>query len=313
MHSKQIIPITPILNIQKHIEGFIPLSISIGPKQDLLILLVEEQPPLVDHRFPATVTEEYYSYKVLRLKDGEETVLHLPNEQWNYHIVESIDDDHILLACARSIYHDETHVDQNGRVYDWDGNLIRSFCLGDGIDHMYTTRNNQIWTGYFDEGVYGNYGWKKPIGNSGLVGWDHEGNIIDDGNDRKLMGECLALNVAANDEIWYFIGIDAQIGLMNESGEFQFTTDALGFQTFAINGDTMVVHREYFDHHHFFELVRKANSYEIVQELEFRKPNGNPLQPQLTSNRADRLLFLDGSELYYYSIFDVFSHYKLSV
>ncbi|WP_255397663.1 MULTISPECIES: hypothetical protein [unclassified Sporosarcina] len=36
--------------------------------------------------------------KVLRLKDGKETVLHLPNEQWNYHVVESIDDDHILLA-----------------------------------------------------------------------------------------------------------------------------------------------------------------------------------------------------------------------
>ena len=98
MRSKQIISIAPILTIQKHMEGFIPLSISIGPQQDVLILLTEEQPPLIDGSFPATKTDEHYSYKVLRFMDGKETVLHLPNEYWNYHLVESIDDDHILLA-----------------------------------------------------------------------------------------------------------------------------------------------------------------------------------------------------------------------
>ena len=178
---------------------------------------------------------------------------------------------------------------------------------------MYTTKDHQIWTGYFDEGVYGNYGWAKPIGNSGLVGWDRNGKILENGIYRKLTGECLALNVKANDEIWYFIGMDAQIGLLNKNEEFQFSTDALGFQTFAVNGDTMVVHREYFDHHHFFELARQTDSYEIVQEIDFRKPNGDPLRPQLTSNRADQLLFLDGSELYACSVFDVLYHYDTSI
>ncbi|WP_301109797.1 hypothetical protein [Sporosarcina sp.] len=302
MPTNKTIPLTPIANLQEDLKGFIPLSISIGPKQDLFVLLSEQQPPLIEGRFPPTVTEEHYSYKVLRLKDGEKKVLNLQNEQWNYHYVQPIDDDYVLLVCANSRYHNAENIDQNARVYDWNGQFIRSFCLGDGIDHIYTTEEHHIWTGYFDEGVYGNRGWENPIGSSGMVGWDREGHILDNGDDRKLIGECLALNVAPDNEVWYFVGERAQIGLLDGGRECQFATDALGFQTFAVQGDKMMVHRHYFDNHHCFELERNENEFSIVHEVNFIKPDGNVLLPQLTSNRADMLLFLDDSELYFYKI-----------
>ena len=49
------------------------------------------------------------------------------------------------------------------------GELRRQFVLGDGIKHVQTTAAGDIWVGYFDEGVYGNYGWgndpdSEPIG-----------------------------------------------------------------------------------------------------------------------------------------------------
>lgn len=302
MPINQIIHLTPFANIQEDIEDLIPLSIAIGPSQDLLILLTEHRPPLIEGRFHPTYTEEHYSYKVLHLKDGRKKILNLPDEQWNYHVVQPFDDDHVMLVCARSMYHDAEHIDKNARVYDWKGRFIRSFCLGDGIDHVYTTEDQHIWTGYFDEGVYGNYGWKNPIGGSGLVGWDYDGRIIDNGSDRQLIGECLALNTAANDQVWYFVGERAQIGLLHNETESVFSTDALGFQTFAVKNDRMMVHRQYFDNHQFFELAREGSGFNIIHEIDFRKPDGSSLRPHLTSNRADKMLLLDGGELYLYEM-----------
>lgn len=62
--------------------------------------------------FPATITEESYCYQVIHIRNGQMTVLHLPNETWNYHHVQPIDDDHILLVCARSYYHDASNIEE---------------------------------------------------------------------------------------------------------------------------------------------------------------------------------------------------------
>ena len=43
--------------------------------------------------------------------------------------------------------------------------------LGDGIAHVLATSTGQVWAGYFDEGIYGNYGRYAPdIANSGKAG-----------------------------------------------------------------------------------------------------------------------------------------------
>jgi hypothetical protein len=46
--------------------------------------------------------------------------------------------------------------------------------LGDGIEHVLATSTGQVWVGYFDEGIYGNYGWgradsEEPAGAYGIV------------------------------------------------------------------------------------------------------------------------------------------------
>lgn len=45
--------------------------------------------------------------------------------------------------------------------------------LGDGIQEVFTTPSGKVWVGYFDEGVYGNYGWgapgPEPMGAHGIV------------------------------------------------------------------------------------------------------------------------------------------------
>jgi hypothetical protein len=75
--------------------------------------------------------------------------------------------------------------------------LKRDFTLGDGIQHVQTTPDGQIWVGYFDEGVFGN----TPISQSGINCFDKVGKLTySHGNE--TMADCYALNVISNKEVW---------------------------------------------------------------------------------------------------------------
>ena len=297
------IPMNPIANLNEELKKMTPLSIALGHENDVFVLLMKERILLIDGCFPATVTEKRYRYQVIHLKDGQKKVIDLPKETWNYRYIQPIDDGQFLLVCSRSYYHDAQNIEENARVYDENGRFIRSFCLGDGIGHVYVTKNQEIWTGYFDEGVFGNYGWKVPIGRSGLVGWDASGTKLDSlEEDREYsIFECLALNGVADGGIWFFFSIDSKIGVRKEGITSYYSPEEIYFRTFAINGETIVAHRGSGERI-LFELQREGNEYKIVRKIELTKPNGKPIEPQLVNNRENKLLFLDGDELYMYEV-----------
>ncbi|WP_440117757.1 hypothetical protein [Paenibacillus sp. QZ-Y1] len=80
-----------------------------------------------------------------------------------------------------------------------DGNTIREFLLGDGIQSVQVTKNGTIWTSYFDEGVFGNNGWSNPIGSQGLVAWDEHGNKLYEDHAADI-ADCYALNVVNEEQ-----------------------------------------------------------------------------------------------------------------
>jgi hypothetical protein len=63
--------------------------------------------------------------------------------------------------------------ERNAVIFDANGRKVAEGTLGDGIEEVLATPSGRIWVGYFDEGVYGNYGWggpgPEPIGSHGLV------------------------------------------------------------------------------------------------------------------------------------------------
>ena len=52
--------------------------------------------------------------------------------------------------------------DRNAVLYDAAGHVVGEQVLGDGIAHVLATAAGEVWVGYFDEGIYGNYGWGRP-------------------------------------------------------------------------------------------------------------------------------------------------------
>jgi len=118
--------------------------------------------------------------------------------------VQVLPDGHILLVGARCRWRPDGP-DRNAIIYDADGQVIIEATIGDGVEHVLVSRSGHIWVGYFDEGVYGNYGWgdagaPAPLGATGLMrftsnleaDWRYP---ADAQNAWGAISDCYALNV----------------------------------------------------------------------------------------------------------------------
>lgn len=89
-----------------------------------------------------------------------------------YPLVQPLPDDRTLIVGARCRWHADGP-ERNAIVVDADGGLVADGTLGDGIEEVLATRSGRIWVGYFDEGVFGNFGWggpgPEPIGSPGII------------------------------------------------------------------------------------------------------------------------------------------------
>jgi len=88
--------------------------------------------------------------------------------------VQPMPGDRVLVAGARCRWR-RGDPDRNAVLYGPDGQVISDHVLGDGIAHVLATSTGQVWVGYFDEGIYGNYGWgqadtQEPVGAYGSSG-----------------------------------------------------------------------------------------------------------------------------------------------
>ena len=119
--------------------------------------------------------------------------------------VQPMPGDRFLVVGARSRWR-PGGPDRNGVLYDADGQVVSDHVLGDGIEHVLATSSGQVWAGYFDEGIYGNYGWgradtEQPVGAYGIVrfspglepGWHYPG--YSEAGSWGPIDDCYALNV----------------------------------------------------------------------------------------------------------------------
>ncbi len=79
-----------------------------------------------------------------------------------------------LVVGARCLW-TEQGPELNALVIGNDGEIKRAGTLGDAIAHLLVDGNGDVWTGYTDEGIFGNFGWggsgPTPLGSAGIVRW----------------------------------------------------------------------------------------------------------------------------------------------
>lgn len=181
------------------------VDISVGHDDKIYILLSEKVPDRIRGMFVDTQANTGYHVIALNVNwhTGEllsEECCHLGIHVMNFHFVQPLGDA-ILLLGSRARYQ-EPEPEKNAVIVSKNGEVIREMCLGDGIERCMVTKDDKIITGYFDEGVFGNYGWDIPIGSSGLIVWDKNGNRLWE-NKHYNIYDCYSLNVDEQENLWF--------------------------------------------------------------------------------------------------------------
>ncbi|HJU39792.1 MAG TPA: hypothetical protein VJ724_09480 [Tahibacter sp.] len=256
-----------------------------------------------------------YTYRVLAFADGECTLdVTIAGLPFVVHHVQPLGE-HLLLASARCMRRSDGHVDRNARVHARSGELVREFTLGDGLEDVQTTKDGQIWTSYFDEGVLGNpgYGWRDPVGAAGLVAWS------DDGERRYAyeppagvdpVVDCYALNVAAKDDVWLcYYGEFPLVRLRHRQPVAWWPAPVEGSRAFAVDGR----HVLFGEGSHGvcdYALYALGQNGETSHLATFapQGPDGETLAAERLVARADALVIENRGRFYTLGIDDALAH-----
>ncbi|HET9953784.1 MAG TPA: hypothetical protein VFQ61_04755 [Polyangiaceae bacterium] len=243
------------------------------------------------------------SYRVLALNElGVELDVSIASEPFNIHHVQPLGE-LLLLACARCRYSSSGNHDRNGRVYTREGKLVDELVLGDGIQDLQTTRSGLIWTSYFDEGVFGNFGWSTPLGSAGLVAWDGTGRKVHEfraTSGLEPICDCYALNVVSNEEVWLSYYTDFPLVQLKSGRVFKhWPAPTRGSSAFAI-GNGHCLFRGGYDERGSYILGRLGSSENltVIQRFALFDEAGAPLEPTRTSARGDKIYLLCGTQVY---------------
>ena len=158
--------------------------------------------------FPKPRAEHAYTAAVVRVSGSDADRTALDGVTTTFPKIQPLPDGEILLVGTRAERRPDGSHDLNASVLGLDGMRRREFLLGDGIEDVQTTADGRIWVSYFDEGVFGNFGWGEPggpapIGSSGLVRWlsDRRSTGPQSSARPRRDADCYALNVAS-DAVW---------------------------------------------------------------------------------------------------------------
>lgn len=241
--------------------GFKTVSVSVGVNGNAIRLLVPnevaygvfartEQPGFAS--FPKTKTEQNYSSIVVVSGSTGLDKIELSGLTATFPQVEMLPTDEILVVAPRcQRLSDGTH-ELNAKIYDSSGRLNREFLLGDGIEHAQTDARGNIWVGYFDEGVYGNFGWDSggTFGAAGLSCFTNSGEKLWDFHPPEgfdSISDCYALNVSASGVWAYyytgfpFISVDSNWQVRG------WETGWAGGRTFAVGDQRILLYGGYGD------------------------------------------------------------------
>ena len=210
-------------------DGFKTTSISIGFDGDAIRLLTsegqanalvarEEQPGWAS--FPKTQTESEYSSIVSVSGPSGSRDTELFGLTATFPKIEILPGGETLVVASRCFRNLDSSHEMNAKVYGPDGKQNRGFLLGDGINHIQTDAEGRIWVGYFDEGIFGNFGWQHaggPFGAAGLSCFAKSGQKIWDYEPPEgfdPIADCYALNVSSSG-VWSHYYSDFPIAHIN--------------------------------------------------------------------------------------------------
>ena len=182
---------------------------------------VHEQPGWAT--FPESKARTVYKAWLLRIRNNIEQEVEVGVLENAFPYIDVLPDGGFVVASCRCKFVDGKG-ELNACLYNADGSLKKALCFGDGIQDIATTADAKIWVSYFDEGVFGNYGWDDPLGYTGLNCFDTEGEIIwryPSEDVQHSIDDCYAMTLN-RDEVWMCFYSDFPIAKVDSKRVVKF-------------------------------------------------------------------------------------------
>jgi hypothetical protein len=254
--------------------------------------------------FAKTTPNTPQSYRVIAFQEDRLTLdINIAEERFNIHDIQPLPANEILLVCARSHYKSPNDFEKNGRIYSLNGEFNREILLGDGIQSVQATSSGIIWTSFFDEGIFGNFGWSDPVGASGLVAWNAEGKKIYDFqpvDDLDDICDCYALNVESDADVWLYYYTDFPlVHLRHQKIQSVWNMSIKGSSSFAISGHRVLFRGGYEDRdtYHLFALNRNGR-VELLKQCQLADETGQKITAERVVGRGSSFYVLSNASVY---------------
>ena len=314
----QRIEFEKVLDLPSCEEAFSLVRCAVSDRGSGLFLFVEDLAKDEVHgmdrdsfaAFPKTRMENPSRLKLIELASNESREVELPPLDMAFPLVDVFPDGRVLVAGARCRYRGPGDYDRNGAVYDPSNGELSRILLGDGIADLAIDARGWVWISYFDEGVFGNYGWgsrgHQPIGSHGLNCFDDTGEILwrfSGAGDFGEIDDCYALNVQdATAAVFYY----TEFPLCLISGEFEkrcFKTGLRGCRSFAINGSTVLFARQYKEPASTAHLGKLLNGeVGCLERVEIGLPDGSLISSGQLLGRGGDLHYFDDDAWYRFKL-----------
>lgn len=280
---------------KKYADGFELINYQIGYDGKVYMLCSRENFDVYEYRM-ITAEVDWSSEKIISDEFTE-----LGEYPLALHFIQPIGEN-VLLLGGRARRYEDGSTDKNAVFFDRNGNTVRELCFGDGIGDCITTEDGRIFVGYFDEGVFGNYGWDDPIGKHGLLEFDEYGDI--NWRSCRPICDCYAMNVDDAGELWYYYYTDFLLIKTDLFTEQVFDPNISGADSFLISSDGsgIIINGGYDKQDEFFAakiIDGSTSSYDFVK-FSYGKNEIHPISMRSLGSKA---VFEDsGGRLYFKQI-----------
>ncbi|MFG1623909.1 hypothetical protein [Kribbella sp. NPDC049227] len=238
--------------------------------------------------------------------------LSIPGLRFTYPVVQPMPGGAFLVVGPR-VRRGTDGTPPNAVVYDAAGQVVAEGLLGDGIEHVQATPSGNVWVGYFDEGVYGNFGWgdgpgTEPIGSDGLLRFTPELTLdwrYHAEGDTDPISDCYALNVAG-ESAWacYYTGFPLIAVRRDEVRSWRNTVE--GASAIAVHEDRVALYGGYGENSDRLVIGRiGADAVEVEREHQVVLPGGSPISAIDVSGRGSTLNLFAGPDWYRLDLADL--------
>ena len=278
------------------------VTIQIGSDEKIYFLFNEKIPERIDGMFVPTESNSAFFVLVLDVDWNTERIINencysMGMMKMNYHFIQPINDKLLLVSSRCSYNHGDP--EENAAIADYQGNIINEFCLGDGINNCLVREDDSIVTAYFDEGIFGNYGWDEPLGACGLKIWSSDGKSGIWESDRDIY-DCYAMNIGEDGSVWYYYYNDFKLVRTDMKTENEYDPEIEGASDFILADDGLgfIMDSGYDDRGSFQAFRINDGTITGKEEISFEY-NGASVDISIFSTYGSKAVF-SGADLHLY-------------